>query len=103
MSTIPSAIGPGRVLRTLRRSLGADRDTEVLDALAAAFRKNTVLWRNVFSARPAGWNDATRQQLSQVIAEANGYVQTLNDQFTNPGGRTEPASPPVDPPAEASG
>ena len=94
-----------RVLRTLRRSLGADRDTEVLDALTAAFRRNTVLWRNVFSARPAGWNDATRQQLSQVIAEANGYVQTLNDEFTNPGGRTEavPAESPADPPAEASG
>ncbi|MDE0028563.1 MAG: dynamin family protein [Deltaproteobacteria bacterium] len=95
-------LAAGRVLRTLRRSLGAERDTEVLDALTAAFRKNTSLWRNVFSARPAGWNPATRQQLSEVITEANGYVQTLNDQFTNPGGRTD-AAPPADPPAEASG
>ncbi|MDE0342606.1 MAG: dynamin family protein [Deltaproteobacteria bacterium] len=92
-------LAAGRVLRTLRRSLGGDRDTEVLEALAAAFRKNTRLGRNVFSVRPAGWNPATRGELSQVITEANGYVQTLNDQFTNPGGQTEPAPPP----AEASG
>ena len=92
-------LAAGRVLRTLRRSLGGARDTEVLEALAAAFRNNTRLGRNVFSARPAGWNPATRGELSQVITEANGYVQTLNDQFTNPGGQTEPAPPP----AEASG
>ena len=88
----------GRVLRTLRRELGGDRDTEVLDSLAAAFRRNTRPWRPVFGPRPSGWNQTTRQQLSQVIAEANGYVQALNDQFADPGGPKE-VPPPPDPPA----
>ena len=94
-------IAAGRVLRTLRRQLGEGRDTDVLDALGAAFRRNTLPWRPVFGARPSGWNQGTRQRLSQVIAEANGCVQALNDQFANPGG-VEEDPPPPDPPAESS-
>ncbi len=84
----------GRVLRTLRRSLAGERDTDVLDALGMAFRKNISPWRNVFLTRPSGWSPSARRQLSKVIAEANGYVQSLNDQFTNPGGHTDRADPP---------
>ena len=85
-----------RVLKGLRREMGSARDTEVLDALTTGFRKNTRLWRPAFAVRPSGWNQSTRQQLSQVITEANGYVQALNDRFANPGG-TADAPPPTDP------
>ena len=90
-----------RVLKGLRRELGGARDTEALDALTAGFRKNTRPFRTVFTVRPSGWNESTRRQLSQVITEANGCVQALNDRFANPGGTTD--APPVDdPPAELS-
>ncbi len=90
-----------RVLKGLGRELGGARDTEALAALTAGFRKNTRPFRTVFTVRPSGWSQSTRRQLSQVIAEANGYVQALNDRFANPGG-TAAAPPPTDPPAELS-
>lgn len=94
-------LAASRVLKTLRRVTGDARDTEVLDFLAAGFRQNIRLWRNVFRAGPSGWNQSTRQQLSQVITEANGYVQALNDRYANPGG-VKDAPPPTDPPTELS-
>ena len=90
-----------RVLKGLRREMDSARDTEVLAALTAGFRKNTRPFRTLFTGRPSGWNQNTRQQLSQVIIEANGYVQALNDRFANPGG-TADAPPPTDPPAKLS-
>ncbi len=90
-------LAAGRVLKTLRRQMGEGRDTEVLDSLTAAFHRNTRPWPPVFGSRPAGWNQTTRQQLSQVITEANGYVQALNDQFADPGGAKEVPSPPAEP------
>ena len=89
-----------RVLRGVERELGGGRDTQVVTALTAGFHKNTRLWRNVFAGRPSGWNQATRQKLSQVITEANACVQALNDRFANPGGTPDAPPPADDPPAE---
>ena len=91
-----------RALKRLRRESGDPRDTEALDALAGGFRKNAQSWRAVFAVGPSGWNRSTRQQLSQVITEANGYVQALNDRFADPGGaaaRTSSGEPPAEPSA----
>ena len=88
-----------RVLKRLRRESGDPRDAEALDALAGGFQKNAWVWRSVFSLRPSGWNRGTRQQLSQVITEANGYVQALNDRFADPGGAASSAEPPAEPSA----
>ena len=95
-------LAANRVLKRLAAELGGARDNDVVAALTAGFRKNTRPFRTVFTARPAGWNQSTRQQLSQVITEANGYVQALNDRFANPGGSPEPPPPADDPPAEVS-
>ena len=89
-----------RVLKGLGRELGGARDGEVLAALTAGFRKNTRPFRNVFAGRPSGWTQSTRQQLSQVITEANGYVQALNDRFANPGGTTDAVPPGAAPPTD---
>ncbi|MCY4439476.1 MAG: dynamin family protein [Deltaproteobacteria bacterium] len=89
-----------RVLKEVGRELGGARDGEVMAALAAGFRKNTRPFRNVFAGRPSGWNQRTRQQLSQVITEANGYVQALNDRFANPGGTMDAPPPVAAPPAD---
>lgn len=90
-----------RLLKRLRREPGDPRDTEAQEALAGGFRKNAGIWRSVFAVRPSGWNRNTRKQLSQVITEANGYVQALNDRFADPGGSAAPPSS-ADPPAEPS-
>lgn len=55
-------------------------------SLLKAFRKNTKPWRSIFSKSPAGWGRGSRKRMYQVLADADSYVQTLNDNFTNPSG-----------------
>ncbi len=58
--------------------------------LAGAFRHSTRPWRSIFAATPAGWGQRTRNALAGLIAQADEYIQRLNDRFTNPsGGRRE--------------
>jgi hypothetical protein len=42
-----------------------------------------------------GWSGSTKRRLAKVREDANSYVQTLNDRFTNPSGEglTAPAAP----------
>jgi GTPase SAR1 family protein len=54
--------------------------------LVEAFRHGTRPWRSIFSKNPAGWSRRTRGKLKQVIEDADTYIQTLNDRFTNPSG-----------------
>ena len=54
--------------------------------LSRAFYRNTRPWRTIFSKTPAGWGRWARKRLYQVTQDADGYVQILNDRFTNPSG-----------------
>jgi len=67
------------------------------ERLSQAFLKNTRPWHSVFMKTPVGWGRRTRKRLHRVIAEANKYVQTLNDTFTDPSGEQtvhkRPAAP----------
>lgn len=54
--------------------------------LVGAFLHSTKAWRSIFRKSPAGWGRKARRQLNQVIQNTDIYVQTLNDQFTNPSG-----------------
>ena len=54
--------------------------------LARAFQRNTRPWRSIFNRSPVGWGHFSRKRLKQVIEDADNYVQTLNDRFTNPSG-----------------
>jgi hypothetical protein len=56
------------------------------DGLALAFRRNTRPWRSLFMNRPARWNKAARSRVHEVLLAANGFVQALNDRYTNPSG-----------------
>jgi GTPase SAR1 family protein len=51
-----------------------------------AFLRSTKPWRSILLRTPAGWSRKARNQLSQVIQDTDSYIQTLNDQFTNPSG-----------------
>ena len=55
-------------------------------SITAAFQRSTKLWRSIFQKSPAGWGRRARKRLSQVIQDTDTYIQTLNDQFTNPSG-----------------
>ena len=54
--------------------------------LTNAFLRNTRPWSSIFSTNPVGWGRSSRKRLSQVLEDADNYVQTLNDRFTNPSG-----------------
>ena len=62
--------------------------------LAQAFLRNTKPWRTIFSTSPAGWGRGARRRLTQVKEDADNYVQTLNDRFTNPSGEAPVALEP---------
>jgi len=61
-----------------------------------ALLANTTLWNSIFRRSPVGWGVRNQKRLHGVIAEANRYVQVLNDRFTDPSGeqeRTPPTAP----------
>jgi hypothetical protein len=54
-----------------------------------AFLRNTRPFRSLFHPAPAGWTARSRRVLAGVIADASGFVQTMNDRYTNPSGIIE--------------
>ncbi|MBT7410579.1 MAG: hypothetical protein HN826_12820, partial [Methylococcales bacterium] len=57
--------------------------------LSAAFLKNTKPWRSIFASTPAGWGRGSKKKIQAVLGNIDGFVQTLNDNFTNPSGTTK--------------
>jgi len=57
------------------------------EPFAKAFRYNTRFFRSVFSKDPVGWNGRARKSVDEVIEQASEFVESLNDQFTNPSGQ----------------
>jgi len=53
-----------------------------------AFANNTRFFRSVFSSKPAGWNGRSTKAVDEVIEHASDFVESLNDQFTNPPGQS---------------
>jgi hypothetical protein len=73
--------------RSLLRQLKRQTDKLAIRGnLSNAFLRNTKPWRSIFSSIPAGWGRGARKRLAQVKEDADNYVQTLNDRFTNPSG-----------------
>ncbi|WP_133510665.1 dynamin family protein [Candidatus Thiosymbion oneisti] len=73
--------------KSVARSLTARAAEEGLYSnLARAFTRNTCWWRTIFARTPVGWNTRARRRLRKVRQDADLYVQTLNDRFTNPSG-----------------
>lgn len=70
-------------------------DKDLLEYIQKGLTFNTRNWRSVFSTSPAGWGGMTRRRLLKVLKLTDGYVQNLNDQFTNPSGRDNTPNPKV--------
>jgi hypothetical protein len=84
-----------RILTRIKKHFSTGLEGE---RLSQAFIHNTSPWHSLFRKSPVGWNSRCRKRLQQVIAEANQYVQTLNDEFTDPSGDMTPdekESPPL--------
>jgi GTPase SAR1 family protein len=74
------------VLARLAKRPPDEHDTRFADSLPRAFRNNAGGWRSIFWSRPAGWEGRSRRRVADVLLEANGYVQLLNDRYTDPSG-----------------
>ncbi|WP_197911879.1 dynamin family protein [Kineobactrum salinum] len=76
------------VLRGLQHSDLPERDRT---ALQRAFTWNVkAWWSSLASAAPRGWGLFQRRKLENVLAEADDFVQSLNDQYASPSGREQP-------------
>ena len=53
-----------------------------------AFRFNTRFYRSVFSHSPVGWGGRSKKAIDEVLEHATDFVESLNDQFTNPSGQS---------------
>ncbi|CAE6494408.1 Dynamin family protein [Nitrosomonas nitrosa] len=78
-----------KVANSIIKKLPAEfgHDHNACKQYTQAFIKSTSGLRPMFLNKPAGWNSANQRILAQVKNEANDYIQSLNDQFTNPSGR----------------
>jgi len=76
-------LAAGHVKNRIEKHYAPGPDRE---CMGQAFSVNTRAWHSIFGTRPVGWSSRTRKRLQQSIAQANEYVQTLNDTFTDPSG-----------------
>ena len=72
-----------RVLAWMEKNI--KEDTRRLH-LQQAFTKNIRPWHSIFRPEPVGWSRLARRRLHALVAVADGYIQKLNDQFTQPSG-----------------
>lgn len=77
-----------KVANSIVKKLPAEfgHDHNACKQYTQAFLKSTAAYRPLFLQKPAGWNSTNQQILAQVMDEANDYIQSLNDQFTDPSG-----------------
>jgi hypothetical protein len=76
-------IAAGRVVKRIAANYAPGLERE---RMQQAFLLNTRPWHSIFKKTPVGWHNRSRRHLQDVIAQANRYVQTLNDKFTDPSG-----------------
>lgn len=79
----------GAVAKSLVKKLPAEfgHDHNSCKQYTQAFLKCTSAFRPMFLSKPSGWNSSNQQILAEVKDEANDYIQSLNDLFTDPSGR----------------
>ena len=90
-----------RSARSIQAAIAREYPGDEGDRLQRAFGSNTRITSSIFEPDQVGWNRWNRKRLRRVIADADHYVQTLNDRFTDPSGKKgqvseTPAKPSVD-------
>jgi len=79
-----AALSLAKSLRKEAETLGVRGD------LMSAFERNTRAWRTLFAPNPTGWTGGAKRHLIKIREDANSYIQTLNDRYTNPSGENAP-------------
>ena len=79
------------IARRLARDPGPDN---IRIWIARAFTHNTRAWRTILTHSPAGWGRGVRRRMAEVVADADRFVQQLNDRFTDPSGNANAAAGP---------
>ena len=72
------------VLRRLARN--KDHHERLKGWIARGFEHNARGWRSIFGESPAGWNKKARERIADIIAQADRFVQKINDRFADPSG-----------------
>lgn len=75
----------GKLINGVAKKLNTD---DSFGNIANAFRKNTRWRHSIFSSKPTGWSMKIRKKLDGIRSDIDQYVQTLNDQYTSPSGKT---------------
>ena len=77
-----------QIVRTMRKGQESSVEKE---RLIRAFVWNTRFWNSIFRPQPAGWGMFARRRLRRVYADADKFIQILNDRYADPsGGKTKP-------------
>ena len=84
------------VARLLRKSLlKGINQPDLQEYIIKGFARNTSPIYSVFHSQPVGWGRWAQMKLQRVLKNSDLYVQNLNDQFTNPSGRSDMPNPKV--------
>jgi hypothetical protein len=57
-------------------------------SVLTGFRYNTRWWQPIARPFVVGWNKHAREKLIKIREDANRFVQQLNDEYTNPSGKS---------------
>ncbi|MGH1538736.1 MAG: dynamin family protein, partial [Gammaproteobacteria bacterium] len=61
-------------------------EKDLSGSVRSGFMRNTRWWQPMLRPFVVGWNKHTRGKLVKIREDANRFVQTLNDEYTNPSG-----------------
>ena len=62
-------------------------EKELSGSVRNGFLRNTSWWQPLWRPFAAGWNKHAQDKLLKIREDANRFVQTLNDEYTNPSGQ----------------
>ncbi len=62
-------------------------EKELSGSIRSGFLRNTRWWQPMLRPFIVGWNKHARAKLIQIREAADRFVQTLNDEYTNPSGQ----------------
>lgn len=80
-------------LKVGKSIMADDLGAEQRDGLENAFARNTGFWNSVLRSSPRGWGWRSRKTLRDVFANADRYVQELNNRYTDPSGHDDEERP----------
>ena len=76
-----------------KKMLKGEKRADLCEHLEKGFKRNTSPIHSLFHSNPVGWGRLAKMKLQRVMKNSDTYVQNLNDQFTNPSGRSDIPNP----------